>query len=115
MRKLEITSHWDFIRYLLVITGTAIVTYLLWTRVDWLIAYFFVIPVYFMMQYIFEFLMLGFYFRTPKHKVASNAMNALHRGDIDAAFKILEDYENCKSTSSNNDSKNTTSEAGAGK
>ena len=115
MSKFELTNFWDFVRYLLVIIGTIIVTYLLWTRVDWLLAYFFVIPVFFVMQHVFGFLMLHLYFRTPEHKVASNAMNALHRGDIDAAFKILENYENCKSTSSDNDSEKTTAEAVAGK
>ena len=111
MHKLEIKSFWDFFRCLLVITGTVAVTYFLWTRVNWLLAYIFIVPVYYMMRHLLEVLIQYIYYRRPEYKVASNAMNALHRGDIDIALRIAKDYEKHKTTSSENDSKETATES----
>ena len=115
MRKSEVTLFWDFTRHLLIMTGTVIVTYFLWTRVHWLLAAILFIPVYVVMLNLFGFLTLPLYFLTPECKVFSSAEKALLKGDTSTALQIIEEYENGKATTSNNDSGNTTVEVGTRK
>ena len=110
MHKSEVTCFWDLIRYLLIITSTIIITYFLWTKVHWLLAVVFVIPVYIVMLNLFGFLTLPLYYFTPERRTASNTMDAIEKGDIDTALKIVEGYENDEVTLSNDDLDNATAE-----
>ena len=84
-------------------------------KVHWLLAAILVFPVYVVMLNLFGFLTLPLYFLTPERKVASNAWNAIEKGDKTKALRILEEYENVEPTSSNDDFDNTNAEVGTKK
>lgn len=115
MRKSEVTLFWDFIRHLLIMTCTFVVTYFLWTRVHWALAVILILPIYIVMLNFFGFLTLPLYYFTPERKAYSSAEKALIKGDTDTALQIMKEYENGKATTSNNDSGNTTVEVGTRK
>ena len=93
MHKSEVTCFWDFVRHLLIISGTIAVLYVSWTRVHWLLAIILALPVYVVMLNIVGLLTLPLYFLTPERKVASKAWKAIDEGDFNTASEILDEYE----------------------
>ena len=93
MDKTSITWFLDYVRYLLIISGTATVMCLFGTRVNWLLAIVSVIPVCLVMFCLADILTLPLYVLTPEHKVVSAALNAIEEDDFDTALRVLEAYE----------------------
>jgi hypothetical protein len=50
-------------------------------------------PVYVVMFYLLDLLMLPLYFLTPEHKVVSMVLKAIEEGDFSTASRVLEAYE----------------------
>jgi hypothetical protein len=93
MRKSKTTTFYDLIRYLLILSGTVITFYFLWTKIHPVLAILAAIPVYIVMLNLFGFLTLPLYFFTPESKAASRALKAAEEGDTSISSRIIEAYE----------------------
>ena len=93
MRKTLITCILDFVRFLAEIAGTFLLFYLTWTMFHWLAAVILVIPVYLAVSGFVNFLALPLYLLTPEHRVTSEVLSAIQKGDFSTALTTLEVHE----------------------
>ena len=82
LRKSKITCVFDFFLYLLFIGITVIITYILWTKVHWLLAIILAYPIYRVIGYPIIFITAPLYdWLTPEWKAWSIFCKALDQGD----------------------------------
>jgi hypothetical protein len=114
VHKSALTYFLDFVRHLLIISGTGAVLCLLWSRVPWQLAIISAIPAWAVMFCLADFLTLPLYFLTPEHRVVSTALKAIKEDDFSTALRVLEAYEKINAAQSQGTPHATTGEGSDG-
>lgn len=88
--KSGLWCFWDLVRHLLILTGTAVIVYLLW-KVHWVVAVVLAFPVYLVSLNFFGFLTLCLYDFTPESKAARKYFEKLEESFEGKSVREKED------------------------